>query len=208
MATDDSTKTDENTTQRRWIVFMIGMTMLQVILLALTACAYAINRLKLPYGSSLGMFDMTGNSIKLANTVGIGVIFLIAIAYPGHMNYMNLMSTVIWVLFTVDLTLLIVFAVGSEPKNSVLYYSILVLSALIYGFSQISCIKTYVDDVPYVIVGMSMISISVFFYHILFLIVSSIITILDINYWIVVGQMVYVVLMAGSSAILWTFTGK
>ncbi|AFZ79810.1 hypothetical protein BEWA_026590 [Theileria equi strain WA] len=191
---------------RQFAMFMAGFSLLQPLRVAVTAGSFSVSRFGVPY-EKIGVFiNVIHNSMETAGDFGLFIMsFYVLFGVGKSVISESLLSILsIWSLFVVNVLLLIAYTSGGEQGCLTFYYWTLVMASLGFGLDESISLTVGVTDVAYFGLGMPLSGIMVCLYHVAYLYLAKKFHWSNIDYWIVVWQIIIAVTIAGTAATTWT----
>ncbi|EKX73215.1 conserved hypothetical protein [Theileria equi strain WA] len=182
-------------------LFFVGLSLLQPLRVALNAAVFSIRRFEINEYFLSTYVNKIHNSMELACFLGVLLMNIyVLIGIPGTDA---VAVAVNWLTCVMNLLLLYSYTMDGYSGNLSVFYWVLVFSALAYGLNQICVFKYAGKDVPFFIAAIPVSGILVSIYHFVFLHFFEGKGI-DIDYWIVIGQIGIGAVISIVSSILWS----
>ncbi|AFZ79807.1 hypothetical protein BEWA_026560 [Theileria equi strain WA] len=198
---------DKGDRMKQLSLFLAGFALLQPLRIGLTAAKFAAKRFALP-DKSLDLFiTKIHNSMHLANLTGVLTINIYLWTLGAHTSqcfrgklsiFTNLLSTLM------NFVLFFVYASGGDRGHVTAYYWNLVLSAYAYGLNQAMAVTVVVKDVAFFTAAIPLAGVQVSIFHYLFLKATEKIPGFDVNFWLVIWQIIISITLSALSSVLWT----
>ncbi|EAN32515.1 Tpr family protein [Theileria parva strain Muguga] len=187
-------------------MFMAGFTLYQCLRIALTASSFALKRFSIPRRNVDIFITKIHNSMEVAIFLGILIMTLYILFTPRkYSHYNNLVSVVTnWLVCVLYFVVLYAYAGNGKLGHLTAYYWGLVLSGFAMGMNQSIVMSVSVDNISFFAGAIPFAGVQVSIYHILFLKINRGREDYDVDYWILVYQIIFAIIISTVTAILWT----
>ncbi|AFZ79094.1 hypothetical protein BEWA_019390 [Theileria equi strain WA] len=201
----EQTKTPDKWKQSSML--MAGLSLFQSLRVALTAARFAAKRFNIPKANVDIFISRIHTSMEVSCFLGVLLmtlyIILVPRKYSKYNNFISVMTN--WLLFFVYSGLLYAYASNRTEGKLTLYYWLLVVSGFSFGLNQAIVVSVGVSYVAFFTAAIPISGIEVSIYHMIFFYIARRIGNVDVNYWIVVIQIMIAMAISGIGAILWSY---
>lgn len=195
------TENTESQVMKKTALFFVGLSLLQPLRVALNAAIFSIRRFDISEEFVSGYINKIHNSMEVACFIGV---LLMNIYVLTNLPRADMMAIGInWLTSIVDLLLLYSYIIDGYEGNLTMFYWVLVFSAFAYGLNQICVFKYAGSNVTFFIAAIPLSGILVSIYHFVFLYLFEN-TDVDVEFWIVTGQIAMGTVISLVSSILWS----
>ncbi|BAM39943.1 conserved hypothetical protein [Theileria orientalis strain Shintoku] len=187
-------------------MFMAGFSLYQCLRIALTASSFALKRFGIPRRNVDIFITKIHNSMEVAIFLGILIATMYIVLIPGkHARFNGIVSIFTnWMVCLMFFVVLVAFGGNGDKGNLTMYYWGLVGSGFAMGMNQSIAMAVSVENISYFAGSIPLAGVQVSVYHILFLYLNKGRPNYDVNYWILVHQIIMAIIISGVAAILWT----
>ncbi|UKK02234.1 hypothetical protein MACK_001590 [Theileria orientalis] len=187
-------------------MFMAGFSLYQCLRIALTASSFALKRFGIPRRNVDIFITKIHNSMEVAIFLGILIATMYIVLIPRkHARFNGLISIFTnWMVCLLFFVVLVAFGGNGDKGNLTMYYWGLVGSGFAMGMNQSISMAVSVENISYFAGSIPLAGVQVSVYHIAFLYFNKGRPDYDINYWILVHQIIMAIAISGVAAILWT----
>ncbi|UKJ90229.2 hypothetical protein MACJ_001160 [Theileria orientalis] len=187
-------------------MFMAGFSLYQCLRIALTASSFALKRFGIPRRNVDIFITKIHNSMEVAIFLGILIATMYIVLIPRKYSRFNGLVSIFtnWMVCLLFFVVLVAFGGNGSKGNLTMYYWGLVGSGFAMGMNQSIAMAVSVDNISYFAGSIPLAGVQVSLYHILFLYFNKGRPNYDINYWILVHQIIMAIAISGVAAILWT----
>uniref|UniRef100_A0A3B0N707 Membrane protein family member, putative n=1 Tax=Theileria annulata TaxID=5874 RepID=A0A3B0N707_THEAN len=187
-------------------MFMAGFTLYQCLRIALTASSFALKRFSIPRRNVDIFITKIHNAMEVAIFLGILLMTLYILFTPRkYAHYNNVISVITnWLVCSLYFVVLYAYAGNGKMGHLTIYYWGLVLSGFAMGLNQSIVMSVSVDNISFFAGAIPFAGVQVSVYHILFLKFNRGRENYDVEYWILVYQIIFAIIISAVAATLWT----
>ncbi|AFZ80037.1 hypothetical protein BEWA_028870 [Theileria equi strain WA] len=198
------TETEESRTDQKVAAFMVGFALAQVPRLAVSAGKFAAVRFRISSSYIPLFLNQMIISYRIAALIGTMVMNGLILGYPEFKKYLNIVSSICTSSMSLCYALtLVTFYTGGDQGYITAYYWGIVLTSFMYGCTVVSVTTLASSEIAAYLAAIPAACITSSSYHLSFIKLGNKYRLQNINYWVVVWQIITAICLAVIAAGIW-----
>ncbi|EKX72193.1 conserved hypothetical protein [Theileria equi strain WA] len=189
---------------KKTVAFMAGLSLYQLPYLAMAAAKYSLARFQIPM-SLLSLY--ISRMIVLFRVLSLIGIALLTLYSQCKGPYQRQMTAGFFIAFSLCFVFLfLIYCTGGEQGHLTLYYWGLGAASFLLGAAFTTIVDIVTENVVFLLLSLPLTGVFVSIFHLTFIFFWELFGLSNINYWLVVCQLIIAICITSIHALLYTIT--